>query len=124
MEALAAAAAEADGTAPLSEQVLRHLRHSGAEHLVARDAAGALVGYAQLDPTATTPDGAPIPSPSWWCTPITAGRGRLGAARARCSTGEPAVRVWAHGALPAAAALAERAGLHRGARAVADAPRA
>ena len=79
VEALAAAAAAADGTAPLSEQVLRHLRQPGAEHLMARDAGysteepppggvgssdmrgGALVGYAQLDAAATTPDGAPDP---------------------------------------------------------------
>jgi mycothiol synthase len=45
VEALGAAAAAADGTAPLSEQVLRHLRQPGAEHLMARDA-----GYSTEEP--------------------------------------------------------------------------
>jgi mycothiol synthase len=111
VEALAAAAAEADGTAPLSEQVLRHLHHSGAEHLVARDAAGALVGYAQLDPTATTPDGAPDPVAELVVHPDHRRRGIGSALLAALLDREPAVRVWAHGALPAAAALAGRAGL-------------
>jgi mycothiol synthase len=111
VEALAAAAAEADGTAPLSEQVLRHLHHSGAEHLVARDAAGALVGYAQLDPTATTPEGAPDPVAELVVHPDHRRRGIGSTLLAALLDREPAVRVWAHGALPAAAALAERAGL-------------
>src|SRR4051794_41799033 len=47
---LAAAAAAADGVEPLSEQVSLRLREGTAEHLQARDPAGTLVGYAQLDP--------------------------------------------------------------------------
>ena len=111
VEALAAAAAEVDGTAPLSEQVLRHLHHSGAEHLVARDAADALVGYAQLDPSATTPDGAPDPVAELVVHPDHRRRGTGSALLAALLDREPAVRVWAHGALPAATALAERVGL-------------
>jgi hypothetical protein len=44
VEALAAAATGADGTAPLSEQVLRHLRLDDVEHLLAREAGGDPVG--------------------------------------------------------------------------------
>ena len=132
VEALAAAAAAEDGTAPLSEQVLRqlrHPRHSAAEHLLARSSAdappadgggsgivdpvrgGALVGYAQLDPTATAPDGAPDPVAELVVHPAHRRRGIGSALLAALLDRTPAVRVWAHGALPAAAALAARAGL-------------
>jgi mycothiol synthase len=124
VEALAAAAAAVDGTAPLSEQVLRqlrHPRHSAAEHLLAvhsTDAppadgarAGALVGYAQLDPTATAPDGAPDPVAELVVHPAHRRRGIGSALLSALLDRTPAVRVWAHGALPAAAALAARAGL-------------
>jgi mycothiol synthase len=129
VEALAAAAAAVDGTAPLSEQVLRQLRHpqhSAAEHLLARSSTdappadgggssdvrgGALVGYAQLDPTATAPDGAPDPVAELVVHPAHRHRGIGSALLAALLDRSPAVRVWAHGALPAAAALAARAGL-------------
>lgn len=110
VEALAAAAATTDGTAPLSEQVLRHLRHPGAEHLLARDGDGTLVGYAQLDAAATTPDGAPDPVAELVVHPDHRRRG-VGSALLDAVLDRAPARVWAHGALPAAAALAERAGL-------------
>jgi mycothiol synthase len=128
VEALAAAAAAADGTAPLSEQVLRHLRHSGAEHLLARDGAfraaeeptasgggasethGPLVGYAQLDAAATTPGGAPDPVAELVVHPAHRRQGTGAALLGEVLDRAPA-RVWAHGALPAAAALAASAGL-------------
>jgi mycothiol synthase len=139
VEALAAAATAADGTAPLSEQVLRSLRRphaagvDGAEHLVARTRDGALVGYAQLDATATTPDGAPDPVAELVVHPahrrVGVGAALLAALLDRAgddpaTTRPPRVasgavalprirslRVWAHGAHPAAAALAARFGL-------------
>jgi mycothiol synthase len=110
VEVLAAAAAAADGTAPLSEQVLRHLRHPGAEHLLARDAAATLVGYAQLDAAATTPEGAPDPVAELVVHPGHRRRG-IGSALLAAVLDRAPARVWAHGALPAAAALAGRAGL-------------
>jgi mycothiol synthase len=110
VEALAAAAAAADGTPPLSEQVLRHLRRPGAEHLTARDADGALVGYAQLDPGATTSDGAPDPVAELVVHPDHRRRG-IGSALLGTVLDRAPARVWAHGALPAAAALAARSGL-------------
>jgi mycothiol synthase len=136
VEALAAAAVAEDGTAPLSEQVLRqlrHPRHSTAEHLLARSSAdappadgvgsgdlggtstdlrgGALVGYAQVDPAATAPDGAPDPVAELVVHPAHRRRGIGSALLAALLDRTPAARVWAHGALPAAAALAARAGL-------------
>jgi mycothiol synthase len=111
VEGLASAATETDGTAPLSEQVLRHLRLPGVEHLLARDEGGALVGYAQLDRAATTPDGAPDPIAELVVHP---GRRRAGIGSALLTAlldREPALRVWAHGGLPEAARLAERFGL-------------
>ena len=128
VEALGAAAAAADGTAPLSEQVLRHLRRPGAEHLMARDAGysteepppggvgssdmrgGALVGYAQLDAAATTPDGASDPVAELVVHPDHRRRG-IGSALLGALLDRAPARVWAHGALPAAAALAARSGL-------------
>jgi len=121
VEALAASAAADDGTAPLSEQVLRqlrHPRHSAAEHLLARSSTDAppadgtaLVGYAQLDPTATAPDGTPDPVAELVVHPAHRRRGIGSALLAALLDRSPAVRVWAHGALPAAAALAAHAGL-------------
>ena len=72
---------------------------------------GALVGYAQLDPTATAPDGAPDPVAELVVHPAHRRRGIGSALLAALLDRSPAVRVWAHGALPAAAALAARAGL-------------
>ena len=60
VQALVAAATEVDGTAPLSEHVLLHLRHGGdadAAHLLAREG-GELVGFAHLDLTDPVAGGA------------------------------------------------------------------
>jgi mycothiol synthase len=139
VEALAAAATASDGTAPLSEQVLRSLRRphapgaDGAAHLVARAGDGSLVGYAQLDAAATTPDGTPDPVAELVVHPahrrVGVGAALLAALLDRAlndpATTRPprtpsgaaapggirSLRVWAHGAHPAAAALAARFGL-------------
>ncbi|MGE3288136.1 MAG: mycothiol synthase [Pseudonocardia sp.] len=117
---LVAAATEADGTAPLSEHVLLHVRRGGdthAAHLLARDEDGTLVGFAHLDLT----------------DPVSGGAGELVVhpARRRAGTGTALVsallertaaaggpwggrlRLWAHGEHAGAVALAERLGFSR-----------
>lgn len=115
---LVAAATAADGTAPLSEHVLLHVRHGGdpeAAHLLARDVAGTLVGFAHLDVT----------------DPVAGGAGELtvhpdhrregiGTLLVRAlierTTGAPRggrLRLWAHGEHAGAAALAQKLGFAR-----------
>jgi mycothiol synthase len=109
---LNAAAATTDGTEPLSEQVLRHLRPgaAGVEHLLARDVAGALVGYAQLDRSATTPDGTADPVAELVVDPAHR-RSGIGSTLVTALLERSAtLRVWAHGGHPGAAALAARFG--------------
>ncbi len=119
VQALMALATDVDGTAPLSEHVLMHLRHGGdaeALHLMARDG-NALVAFAHLDAT----------------DPVAGGAGELVVHPDRrrrglgeqvvqallermASTGSPAggrLRLWAHGEHAGAAALAERHGFTR-----------
>lgn len=112
-EALAEAATDADGTAPLSEQVLRHLRSAGVAHLLARDRGdgGALVGYAQLDRDATTPDGTADPVAELVVHPAHRRVGIGAALLAALLVATPALRVWAHGGHPGAAALAAHHGM-------------
>ncbi len=95
---LAAAAAEADGVAPLSEQTLLALATTGRHLLETRGAD--LVGYA------TPGDGTAelVVAPAARRRGV--GRGLLSALDADA--------VWAHGDLPAAQALASSAGLRRG----------
>jgi mycothiol synthase len=117
--ALAEAAQAADGVAPLSEHVLLHLRHDGAEGrdlvlTVNPDSAGDQVaGYAHLDTTSRA-TGAEL-SGELAIHPDHRREG-LGLALVRALTaqadGHP-VRLWAHGDLPAAARLAQAAGFDR-----------
>jgi mycothiol synthase len=110
--ALATTAATTDGTEPLSEQVLRQLHTGGArvEHLLARDAAGALVGYAQLDRSATTLDGVADPVAELVVHPAYRRSGIGSDLVTALLARTPALRVWAHGGHPGAAALAARFG--------------
>jgi mycothiol synthase len=106
--ALVEAAAEADGVAPLSEHALLALR-AGRGGLVVRDG-GAVAGYAHFDPAA---DGEPaagelVVHPEF----RRRGHGRALLRALREKAGGP-LRVWAHGDLPAAAALAESEGMPR-----------
>ena len=115
VQALVAAATEVDGTAPLSEHVLLHLRHGGdaqAAHLLAREGAE-LVGFAHLDLTDPVAGGAgelvvhPEHRRAGLGTRIVqalldrAGQSEVAAGR---------LRLWAHGEHPGAVALATTLG--------------
>ncbi len=111
---LADAAAAQDGVMPLSEQVMLHVRHGGdprARNLLVWQG-GELAGFAHLDATDGPAEGR---SAELAVHPAHRRRG-LGSALLRALTSEAGggpVRLWAHGDLPAAAALAASAGLSR-----------
>ena len=99
---LVAAATEADGVAPVGDQVLRELGHDRTRHLLATDGAD-LVGYLNLAP----PDGDAPAMAELVVHPRARRRGiGTGLARAGLGEGGPAARIWAHGHLEAARALA------------------
>ncbi len=112
--ALAAAAGAADGVAPLSEHTLLHLRYGAREpgRDLVLSADGEIAGYAYLDPP-----GAPGADLSGELVIDPARRRQgLGLALLRAVIAEAdghAIRMWAHGDLPAAAALARSAGFER-----------
>jgi mycothiol synthase len=100
---LVADAERIDGVSPVGEQVLRDLAGDDGVHLLAAGRPGAVVGYLNL-----TPQGAA----ELVVHPAARGRG-IGTALVRAAvahSSEP-VRVWAHGSLPAARALAAKLGL-------------
>ena len=110
--ALVAAATDADGTAPLSEHVLLHLRHGGdtdAAHLLVTEG-GELVGFAHLDLTDPVAGGAgelvvhPEHRRSGLGTRIVA------ALLERTTEAGGRLRLWAHGEHPGAVALANGLG--------------
>lgn len=110
---LVAAATDQDTVSPLSEHVLLHLRYGGdpdARNLLLTDGPE-LAGYAHLDPTD------PVEGPSGELVIHPAHRGRglgLALTRAlRAEAGARPLRLWAHGELAAAAALARAAGFER-----------
>jgi mycothiol synthase len=110
--ALVEAARLADGVAPLSEHGMLHLRYDGTgDFIVATD--GAIGGYAYLDPPSAEGEGGVTGE-----LVIHPERRRQGLGRAL--TGElvaaadgHVLRLWAHGDLPAAAALARATGFDR-----------
>jgi mycothiol synthase len=121
---LAEAARQADGVAPLSEHVLLHVRHSSTERsrdllLLADDT---VAGYAHLDAPDEADDaddaddaGAGDMSGELVVHPAHRRRG-YGTALIKALAADAAghgIRLWAHGDLPAAAALARTAGLAR-----------
>jgi mycothiol synthase len=108
---LTAAAAAGDGVAPLSEHVMLHLRYGGAAGVDLTTAtAGHVTGYAHLEvEDSGVVSGELVVDPAH--RRHGAGRALLAAMAARA--GERPLRVWAHGDLPAAAALIRAAGLHR-----------
>ncbi|MBU6279684.1 MAG: mycothiol synthase [Actinomycetales bacterium] len=105
------ATAQADGTMPISEHVLLHLRQGGdahGQHLLARDSDDHLVGYAHLDVTDTV-QGA---SAEILVEPQ---RRREGVGRTMITALDDLVagsrlRLWAHGEQPGARELAESLG--------------
>ena len=110
---LVAAATDEDNVSPLSEHVLLHLRYGGdpaARNLLLTEGAD-LAGYAHLDPTD------PVQGSSGELVIHPAHRDRgLGLALARAllaEAGPRPLRLWAHGDLPAAAALARAGGFER-----------
>jgi mycothiol synthase len=116
--ALTAAATAADGVAPVNEEVVLRLRHDGdptAVHLLTRDPQGTLVGYARLDSTdqATGPVAELVVHPAARRRGL--GRELVTATLAAAAERDPhaRLRIWAHGDHPAAARLADAAGLRR-----------
>ncbi|MBA9003131.1 mycothiol synthase [Thermomonospora cellulosilytica] len=107
--ALAEAAARHDGVAPLSEQALLTLR-AGRSHALVRLVDETVVAYAHLDPASEeeSASGELVVHPGH----RRRGHGRALLRALRREAGGP-LRVWAHGDLPAAAALAEAEGLTR-----------
>ncbi|TMQ98331.1 mycothiol synthase [Actinomadura soli] len=106
--ALAQAAADADGVGPLSEHALLALR--GGRAGTAISDGGVIVAYAHLDPATGE-------EPAAGELVVHPGHRRRGHGRAllralRAEAGGP-LRVWAHGDLPAAAALARAENMAR-----------
>lgn len=113
--ALARTAADADGAAALSEATLLRLRPgtgSGLVHLSAREPAGHLIGYAQLDPG---PEPGAAATVEVVVHPLRRRQGigrALAEAAIDAAAGRP-LRAWAHGEHPSAAALALDLGFDR-----------
>jgi mycothiol synthase len=110
---LVEAVTEADGTRPLSEHVMLHLRYGGdsrSRHVLAWDGA-TLAGYAHMDVTD------PVDGPSAELAVAPAHRGRgVGKAlveQVRHESPDGRVRLWAHGEHAAAGALARSLGFTR-----------
>jgi mycothiol synthase len=99
--ALAAAAEQADGVYPLSEDVVLQVRHGGGVHLLASGVDGDLAGYAHLGGES----GELVVRPA-------ARRQGHGTALLRAA-GDGPLSFWAHGDEPGARIFAERNGFDR-----------
>jgi len=111
--ALVGAARLADGVAPLSEHGLLHLRYDGTGDFIAA-VDGEIAGYAYLDPPSARGEEGEITGE----LVVHPDRRRRGLGRAlagelTATAGGHVLRLWAHGDLPAAAALARAAGFER-----------
>ncbi|WP_123026068.1 mycothiol synthase [Mycolicibacterium stellerae] len=107
IRALIAAAKEADGVAPVGDQVLRALPHDRTRHFLALDG-DSIVGY--LDVAPATDEG---PAMAELVVDPHARRRGIGSAMARAALadGGDGTRIWAHGDLEAARATAKSVGL-------------
>ncbi|SDB94232.1 mycothiol synthase [Sanguibacter gelidistatuariae] len=108
---LVRAAEHVDGVAPLSEQPLLWLTDPAARvaHLLVR-AADDLAGYAQVDLAVAGAASAELVVHPF-ARRHGVGSGLLDRAQLLAQAGRRTLKVWAHGDLPAARALADRAGL-------------
>ena len=111
--ALAEAARLADGVAPLSEHGMLRLRYDGSDggrNFIVMTG-GEISGYAYLDP----PSGEGEVTGELVIHPEhrRQGLGRALTGELAVAAGEHVLRLWAHGDLPAAAALARTAGFER-----------
>ena len=111
--ALVGAARLADGVAPLSEHGLLHLRYDGTGDFIAA-VDGEIAGYAYLDPPSARGEegeitGELVVHPDR----RRRGLGRALAGQLTATAGGRVLRLWAHGDLAAAAALARAAGFER-----------
>jgi mycothiol synthase len=111
--ALAGAARLADGVAPLSEHGMLHLRYgNGADFIATVD--GEIAGYAYLDPpSAHRAEGAATGELVIHPDRRRQGLGRALTGQLAVAAGGHALRLWAHGDLPPAAALARATGFER-----------
>jgi mycothiol synthase len=110
---LVQAATDTDGVAPLSEHVVLHLRYGGDRsdcNVLLRDH-DKLVGYAHLDET----DAVEGPSAELVVDPAERGHGygRLLVEQLLANSDSGRLRLWSHGQLPAATALARSLGFRR-----------
>lgn len=108
---LAEAAHRADGSAPLNEHTLLHLPDPGdaSRHLVCEDG-DRLFGYAYVDLSGdAAASGECVVHPD----ARGAGLGRALVGAALAAAGERPLEMWAHGDLPAAAAVAGHTGMRR-----------
>jgi mycothiol synthase len=110
--ALVAEASDVDGVPPLSEHVMLHLRYGGDEatHNLLLWRQGLLAGYAHLDVT----DLVEGPSAELVVRP-TQRRHGVGRALVTATLAQSGgrLRLWAHGGLPDAVAMAERLGFRQ-----------
>jgi len=108
--ALVEAARLADGVAPLSEHGMLHLRYDSTGDFIV-NADGKIAGYAYLDPPSAEGEvtGELVVHPDR----RRRGLGRALTGKLAAAAGGSVLRLWAHGDLPAAAALARSAGFER-----------
>ena len=115
--ALVDAARLADGVAPLSEHGMLRLRYDGSDG--GRDfivvTGGEIAGYAYLDPPSGESEGEGAVTGELVIHPEhrRQGLGRALIGELAVAAGGHVLRLWAHGDLPAAAALARTAGFER-----------